>query len=294
MEPLNKLTSDGACRTVFSNDVSFASFYNAAIFEGKQIIHLERLVRFEFDISFIINDSKRAEDKKRKRDIVVKSDINGIYCLLGIEHQSSIDETMVIRCGIYEMLEFLKQAENKEYKRLVPQIIVVLYIGTKKWNGPLKLSDYFEIPEELKKYFNDWKIILVDVKEMDTSKISDEQTRYFIETIQSIYKGSYEELNGLKNISKEYFLYAATITGSIDQVENVLEGDESDMCEGMERMAEGFRREGEARGVIKGRTEGKLEEKQNMLKEQLGIKLESLSSNLEKQLSIHQLKNLMY
>ena len=294
MEPLNKLTSDGACRTVFSNDVSFASFYNAAIFEGKQIIHLERLVRFEFDISFIINDSKRAEDKKRKRDIVVKSDINGIYCLLGIEHQSSIDETMVIRCGIYEMLEFLKQAENKEYKRLVPQIIVVLYIGTKKWNGPLKLSDYFEIPEELKKYFNDWKIILVDVKEMDTSKISDEQTRYFIETIQSIYKGSYEELNGLKNISKEYFLYAATITGSIDQVENVLEGDEIDMCEGMERMAEGFRREGDARGVIKGRTEGKLEEKQNMLKEQLGIKLESLSSNLEKQLSIHQLKNLMY
>ena len=98
MEPLNKLTSDGACRTVFSNDVSFASFYNAAIFEGKQIIHLERLVRFEFDISFIINDSKRAEDKKRKRDIVVKSDINGIYCLLGIEHQSSIDETMVSRC----------------------------------------------------------------------------------------------------------------------------------------------------------------------------------------------------
>ena len=294
MEPLNKLTSDGACRTVFSNDVSFASFYNAAIFEGKQIIHLERLVRFEFDISFIINDSKRAEDKKRKRDIVVKSDINGIYCLLGIEHQSSIDETMVIRCGIYEMLEFLKQAENKEYKRLVPQIIVVLYTGPKKWNSPVKLSDYFEIPEELKKYFNDWKIILVDVKEMDTSKISDEQTRYFIETIQSIYKGSYEELNGLKNISKEYFLYAATITGSIDQVENVLEGDEIDMCEGMERMAEGFRREGEARGVIKGRTEGKLEEKQNMLKEQLGIKLESLSSNLEKQLSIHQLKNLMY
>ena len=294
MEPLNKLTSDGAFRTVFSNDVSFASFYNAAIFEGKQIIHPERLVRYENDISFLINDSKRAEDKKRRRDIVVKSDINGIYCLLGIEHQSSIDETMVIRCGIYEMLEYLKQAENKEYKRLVPQIIVVLYIGTKKWNGPLKLSDYFEIPEELKKYFNDWKIILVDVKEMDTSKISDEQTRYFIETIQSIYKGSYEELNGLKNISKEYFLYAATITGSIDQVENVLEGDEIDMCEGMERMAEGFRREGEARGVIKGRTEGKLEEKQNMLKEQLGIKLESLSSNLEKQLSIHQLKNLMY
>ena len=265
MEPLNKLTADGACRTVFSNDVSFASFYNAAIFEGKQIIHPERLVRYENDISFLINDSKRAEDKKRRRDIVVKSDINGIYCLLGIEHQSSIDETMVIRCGIYEMLEYLKQAENKEYKRLVPQIIVVLYTGTKKWNGPLKLSDYFEIPEELKKYFDDRKIILVDVKEMDTSKISDEQTRYFIEAIQAMYKGSYEDLKRLKRMKKENFLYAAIITGSIDQVENVLEGDEIDMCEGMERMAEGFRKEGEVRGVIRGRSEGKLEEKQNTL-----------------------------
>ena len=281
MEPLNKLTSDGACRTVFSNDVSFASFYNAAIFEGKQIIHPDRLVRYENDISFIINDSKRAEDKKRRRDIVVKSDINGIYCILGIEHQSSIDETMVIRCGIYEMLEYLKQAENKEYKRLVPQIIVVLYTGPKKWNSPVKLSDYFEIPEELKKYFNDWKIILVDVKEMDTSKIKDEQTRYFIEAIQAMYKGSYEDLKRLKRMKKENFLYAAIITGSIDQVENVLEGDEMDMCEGMERMAEGFRSEGREEGILVGRNEGKLEEKQNTLLMQLRCKLGDLSKETE-------------
>ena len=285
MEPLNKLTADGACRTVFSNDVSFASFYNAAIFEGKQIIHPERLVRYENDISFLINDSKRAEDKKRRRDIVVKSDINGIYCLLGIEHQSSIDETMVIRCGIYEMLEYLKQAENKEYKRLVPQIIVVLYTGTKKWNGPLKFSDYFEIPEELKKYFNDWKIILVDVKEMDTSKIKDEQTRYFIEAIQAMYKGDYIKLHQKRKMNTNNLIYAAIITGSLDMIKDIVEGDEMDMCEGMERMAEGFRSEGREEGILVGRVEGKLEEKQNMLNELLKVKLGSLSSNLEKQLS---------
>ena len=281
MEPLNKLTADGACRIVFSNDVSFASFYNAAIFEGKQIIHPDRLVRYENDISFIINDSKRAEDKKRRRDIVVKSDINGIYCILGIEHQSSIDETMVIRCGIYEMLEYLKQAENKEYKRLVPQIIVVLYTGPKKWNGPVKLSDYFEIPEELKKYLNDWKIILVDVKEMDTSKIKDEQTRYFIEAIQAMYKGSYEDLKRLKRMKKENFLYAAIITGSIDQVENVLEGDEMDMCEGMERMAEGFRNEGRIIGRSEGLMEGEKREKKTTLLSLLKVKLGNVSNQLE-------------
>ena len=281
MEPLNKLTADGACRTVFSNDVSFASFYNAAIFEGKQIIHPERLVRYENDISFLINDSKRAEDKKRRRNIVVKSGINGIYCLLGIEHQSSIDETMVIRCGIYEMLEYLKQAENKEYKRLVPQIIVVLYTGTKKWNGPLKFSDYFEIPEELKKYFNDWKIILVDVKEMDTSKIKDEQTRYFIEAIQAMYKGDYIKLHQKRKMNTNNLIYAAIITGSLDMIKDIVEGDEMDMCEGMERMAEGFRSEGREEGILVGRVEGKLEEKQNTLLMQLRCKLGDLSKETE-------------
>ena len=289
MIPINKVTSDSACRTFLSNDVSFASFINAVVFEGEQLIRPENLVRYENDTAFIINDSKRIEDKKRRRDIVVKSDINGIYCILGVEHQSSVDQAMVVRCAIYEMLEYLKQLENKEYKRLVPQIMVAFYTGPKKWNVPVKLSDYFEIPEELKKYFNDWKIILVDVKEMDTSKIKDEQTRYFIEAIQAMYKGDYIKLHQKRKMNTNNLIYAAIITGSIDQVESVLEGDEMDMCEGMERMAEGFRKEGEARSKSKykaeGIIEGKLEEKQNMLKEQLGIKFGSLSSNLTNQLS---------
>ena len=276
MIPINKVTSDSACRTFLSNDVSFASFINAVVFEGAQLIRPENLVRYENDTAFIINDSKRIEDKKR-RDIVVKSDINGIYCILGVEHQSSVDQAMVVRCAIYEMLEYLKQLENKEYKRLVPQIMVAFYTGPKKWNVSVKLSDYFEIPEELKKYFNDWKIILVDVKEMDTSKIKDEQTRYFIEAIQAMYKGDYIKLHQKRKMNTNNLIYAAIITGSLDMIKDIVEGDEMDMCEGMERMAERFRKEGEARGELK--------EKQNMLKEQLGIKFGSLSSNLTNQLS---------
>ena len=281
MIPINKVTSDSACRTFLSNDVNFASFINAVVFEGEQLIHPENLVYYENDTAFIINDLKRAEDKKRRRDIVVKSDINGIYCILGIEHQSSIDETMVIRCGIYEMLEYLKQLENKEYKRLVPQIMVAFYTGPKKWNVPVKLSDYFEIPEELKKYINDWKIILVDVKEMDTSKIKDEQTRYFIEAIQAMYKGDYIKLHQKRKMNTNNLIYAAIITGSLDMIKDIVEGDEMDMCEGMERMAEGFRSEGREEGILVGRVEGKLEEKQNTLLMQLRCKLGDLSKETE-------------
>ena len=283
---VNNLTPDSACRTFFSNDIHFASFSNAVLFDGKQLIHPERLARYENDTSFIINDTKSVEDKKRRRDIVVKTDVNGIYCLFGIEHQSTIDVEMVIRCGIYEMLEYLKQLKNK---RLVPQFMVVFYTGSRKWEGPLKLSDYLEIPKELKPYFNDWKIYLVDVKDIDTSKIKDKQTRYFIEAIQNMYKGNYDKLHRRVKMNRNNFIYAAIITGSLDLIKDLPEGDEIDMCEGMERMAEGFRNEGRMQGreqgILVGRSEGKLEEKRSTLKEQLEIKLGTISNNLELQLT---------
>ena len=282
---VNNLTPDSACRTFFSNDIHFASFSNAILFDGKQLIHPERLVRYENDTSFIINDTKSGEDKKRRRDIVVKTDVNGIYCLFGIEHQSTIDVEMVIRCGNYEMLEYLKQLKNK---RLIPQFMVVFYTGSKKWEGPLKLSDYLEIPKELKPYFNDWKIYVVDVKDIDTSKIKDKQTCYFIEAIQNMYKGNYDKLHRRIKMNRNNFIYAAIITGSIDLIKDLPEGDEIDMCEGMERMAEGFRSEGRTEG----RKEGKLEEKRNTLKEQLIIKLGAVSNRLEEQLTNASLEKL--
>ena len=281
----NNLTPASACRSFFSNDTYFASFSNATLFDGKQVIHPERLVRYENNMSLIIDDTKSTEDKKRRRDIVVKTDVDGVCCLFSIEHQSTIDKNMVIRYGNYEMTEYLKQLKNKKLKRLVPQVMIVFYTGDKKWNAPLKLSDYLDIPEELKAYINEWKFIFVDVKEIDTSKIKDEQTRYFIEAIQEMYKGNYEGLHRRIKMNRDNFIYAAIITGSIDLIRDLPEGDEIDMCEGMERMAEGFRSEGREQGILVGRSEGKLEEKRSTLKEQLEIKLGTISNNLELQLT---------
>ena len=198
----NNLTPDSACRTFFSNDVHFASFSNAILFDGKQVIHPERLV---------------------------------------------------------------------------PQVMLVFYTGDKKWNAPVKLSDYLDVPKELKAYVNEWIFIFIDVKEIDTSKIKDAQTRYFIEAIQNMYKGNYDKLHRRIKMNRNNFIYAAIITGSLDLIKDLPEGDEIDMCEGMERMAEGFRNEG--------RSEGKLEEKRSTLKEQLEIKLGTISNNLELQLT---------
>ena len=133
---------------------------------------------------------------------------------------------------------------------------------------------------------------MVDVKDIDTSKIKDKQTRYFIEAIQNMYKGNYDKLHRRIKMNRNNFIYAAIITGSIDLIKDLPEGDEIDMCEGMERMAEGFRSEGRTEGRKEGRKEGKLEEKRNTLKEQLIIKLGAVSSRLEEQLTNASLEKL--
>ena len=102
--------------------------------------------------------------------------------------------------------------------------MIVFYTGPKKWKGPLTLSDYLDIPEELKEYVNDWKIKAVDVKEIDTSKIKDEQTRYFLEAIQEMYKGNFEGLHRRIKMNRDNFIYAAIITGSLDLIRDLPEG----------------------------------------------------------------------
>ena len=279
MITVNNLTPDSACRTFFNNDIYFSAFCNAVLFNGKQLIDASNLIHYENDSAVIINDTKKVEDKKRRRDIIVRGDIHGIYCLFGIEHQSTIDQEMVIRCGNYEMMEYLKQIKKGE--KVIPQVMIVFYTGDRKWNAPLRLSDYFEIPEELKEYVNDWKIKVVDVKEIDTSKIKDEQTRYFIEAIQAMYKGNFEGLHRKIKMNRDNLIYAAIITRSLDLIKDLPEGDEIDMCEGMERMAEGFRSEGRKQGILVGRKEGENREKKTTLLSLLKVKLGNVSNQLE-------------
>ncbi len=191
--------------------------------------------------------------------------------IIGIEHYSTFDKNMIFRILNYDATTYINQVESK--KEVYPVGSFVFYTGDKKWNTPLELNDYFDIPEELKAYINEWKFIFVDVKEIDTSKIKDEQTRYFIEAIQEMYKGNFEGLHRRIKMNRDNFIYAAIITGSLDLIRDLPEGDEIDMCEGMERMAEGFRNEG--------RKEGEKREKKTALLSLLKVKLGNVSNQLE-------------
>ena len=93
--------------------------------------------------------------------------------------------------------------------------------------------------------------------------------RDVVEISQSMFVGSYDGLRENRKIETESFMMAATFTCTNIRREDLPEGDEINMCKAMDQL---FQRT---------RDEGKL----NTLKELLKVKLGTLSSPLEKQLT---------
>ena len=113
---------------------------------------------------------------------------------------------------------------------------------------------------------------------------------------RSCRNGNYDDLRNNRKIETENFMMAAIFTRKKIKREDLPEGDEINMCEAMDRLFQRLRNEGEVLGLEKGETigfeKGKLEEKQNTLKDLLKVKLGTLSRPLEKQLTNTSLEKL--
>ena len=88
-----------------------------------------------------------------------------------------------------------------------------------------------------------------------------------------MYKGNFEGVHRRIKMNRDNFIYAAIITGSLDLIRDLPEGDEINMCKAMDQLFQRY----ENQGIEKG--------KLNTLKELLKVKLGTLSSPLEKQLT---------
>ena len=108
------------------------------------------------------------------------------------------------------------------------------------------------------------------------------------EAIQEMYKGNYEGLHRRIKMNRDNFIYAAIITGSLDLIRDLPEGDEINMCKAMDQLFQRFENQGMEKGETIGFEKGKL----NTLKELLKVKLGTLSSPLEKQLTNTSLEKL--
>ena len=284
-------TSDSTCKKLLRDKGCFADLCNYAFFQGRQVIQPEELVSRENDLSTLIGKIDKPTEIKRYRDVVRKASIHGEYVIIGVEHQSTFDEKMIFRILNYDATIYINQVESKQ--EIYPVGSFVFYTGDKEWKSPETLKN---IPSEMEPYINDWRLPVVELKTMDARKLTNQRLKEIVEISQSMFAGNYDDLRNNRKIETENFMMTATFTHTKIKREELPEGDEINMCEAMDRLFQKLRNEGEVLGLEKGETigyeKGKREEKQNTLKEQLKVKLGTLSRPLEKQLTNTSLEKL--
>ena len=216
---------------------------------------------------------------KRYRDVVRKASIHGEYVIIGVEHQSSFDEKMIFRILNYDATIYINQVESKQ--EVYPVGSFVFYTGDKEWKSPETLKETLKnIPPEMEPYINDWRLPVVELKTMDARKLTNQRLKEVVEISQSMFAGNYDDLRNNRKIETESFMMAATFTRTKIKREDLPEGDEINMCKAMDQLFQRF----ENQGIEKG--------KLNTLKELLKVKLGTLSSPLEKQLTNTSLEKL--
>ena len=267
--------SDTTCKQLLRDEECFADLCNYAFFQGRQVIKPEELVSRENDLSTLIGNVDDPTEIKRYRDVVRKASIHGDYVIIGVEHQSTFDKNMIFRILNYDATTYINQVESK--KEVYPVGSFVFYTGDEEWNLPETLKS---IPSEMEPYINDWRLPVIDLKTMDARKLTNRRLRDVVEISQSMFAGSYEGLRENRKIETESFVMAATFTRTNIRREDLPEGDEINMCKAMDQLFQRF----ENQGIEKG--------KLNTLKELLKVKLGTLSSPLEKQLTNTSLEKL--
>ena len=211
--------------------------------------------------------------------------------IIGVEHQSTFDKNMIFRILNYDATTYINQVESK--KEIYPVGSFVFYTGDEEWNLPETLKETLKsIPSEMEPYINDWRLPVADLKTMDARKLTNRGLRDVVEISQSMFAGSYEGLRENRKIETESFMMAATFTRTNIRREDLPEGNEINMCKAMDQLFQRFENQGIEKGKTIGIEKGKREEKQNTLKELLKVKLGTLSSPLEKQLTNTSLEKL--
>ena len=107
-----------------------------------------------------------------------------------------------------------------------------------------------------------------------------ERGKEVVEISQSMLEGDYEKLRTNRTISVENYKMASILTHTDIKEEDLPEGNEINMCKAMDQLFQRF----ENQGIEKG--------KLNTLKKLLKVKLGTLSSPLEKQLTNTSLEKL--
>ena len=237
------------------NDV-FADILNVLLFAGGDVVD-ESALTDALPMSMLKIDGRV---RTQERDIAKywrKNKIN--VALFGLENQTVPNKLMPLRVFGYDGAEYVKQSRKENSDRAkYPVITLVLYLGyEKRWNYPKRLFDVLDIDEDIRPYVNDFKINLFEIAYLEREKVDlfKSDFRILADYLYQMRKNR-DYIADKTNIGhvEELLTLMSAMTGDnrFEETINDFKGKEKvNMCEVLDRV--------EARGIEKGRLEGRQE-----------------------------------
>ncbi len=123
---------------------------------------------------------------QRRRDLIKKVSIDGKDVIIGIENQQESDKTMPFRDMEYTTLKYGIRLKDSNIE-ILPIVTLVIYYGCKKWNCQTELKKMMDIPDKVGQYFNNWKTVVIDAKDVDYEVFQTKEVKDFFAGLQSLY-----------------------------------------------------------------------------------------------------------
>ncbi len=271
----NKVKPDTILKNFWRDNHHFADLFNAALFDGEQVLNPDDLSEADTDLSSIIKFNGHAETVQKVLDVVKKTAYGLDFVIWGLENQERIHYAMPLRHMIGDAFSYLKEyneiaAKNRKDKdfttsdeflsnmkktdRLHPVISLCVYYGENPWDGPLCLMDMLEIPDKIRTLVSDYKMNLIELRTSGALKFHDSDVNTVFDISRSIYERNYGRLNTVykeREISSELGVVIGAITQSQRLINQALEMEEKggrmNMCSALEEIE----KEGMIAGAIK-------------------------------------------
>ena len=141
------------------NDV-FADIYNVLVFK-KDVIDESRLRDGTTESVY------KAEDgvyREQRRDVMKTylDEYQMELAFIGIDNQTTVDRYISVRVLGYDYAKYRRQVDEKRVP-ILPVITLVLNMSGKRWSGCKSLADITKVPAEFEPFFQDYKVMVVDV-----------------------------------------------------------------------------------------------------------------------------------
>ena len=312
-----KLKPDIVVKNYWRNNEQFADFFNAVLFDGKEIIKADELEDIDTEESSILEHKDYAESIGAARDNVKIRKKSTIYnvelVILGMEGQERIHYAMPMRVMGYDYGTYKKQYDDnaKKYKnangmsrdeymskmkkmdKFIPVITIVVYYGENPWDGALSLHEMLNIPKEVEPFVNDYKMHLIEARKNNLKLHNINNIDLF--NLLEILLNKDEKLKETKekaiqyasehDVDKSVIMTVAGAANCKMDYDMIAGKGSVDMC----TVFEETRFEGRLEGRLVGRLEGKLEGRAEEIIEtghEFGLSEEEILIRLQKKLDV--------